>query len=270
MGKREELNLFLERADELISSKYILADIKIVNILKAIAGSETLIALFKSCLANFDYEDAKKKYLAKSPYLSEEKGEFIVPQSSRDLLAFTFNILMEIDAKRINLSDFISKYFYVDGSFASGYNAFITLMIKPFKNTLKELVESVIEGKVQDPIEAVLEEEKKKEKEAEEQRIRAEQDEQLAKKTYGQNVKSIKQILLNDKQKIKDSKIKEELKEKMTLIIDMFGSVIASEDKDAIIYAFTAYTFMAKANKFTFIGRVRKISKLLKGVLDAI
>ena len=61
MGKREELNLFLERADELISSKYILADIKIVNILKAIAGSETLIALFKSCLANFDYEDAKKK-----------------------------------------------------------------------------------------------------------------------------------------------------------------------------------------------------------------
>ena len=116
----------------------------------------------------------------------------------------------------------------------------------------------------------MLEQEKKKEKEAEEQRLRAEQDEQLAKKTYGQNVKDIKQILLKDKQKVKDSKIKEDLKEKMTLIIDMFGSVIACEDKDAIIYAFTAYTFMAKAKKFTFIGRVRKISKLLKGVLDAI
>ena len=158
----------------------------------------------------------------------------------------------------------------MDGSFAAGYDAFISLVIKPFKNTVKELVESVIEGKVQDPIEAVLEEEKRKEKEAEEQRLRAEQDEQLAKKAYGQNVKSIKEILLLDKQKVKDSKLKDDLKEKITLVIDMFGSVIASEDKDAIIYAFTAYTFMAKANRFTFIGRVRKISKLLKGVLDAI
>lgn len=39
MTKREELDVFVERAEELIRSKYILADIKIVGILKAIAAS---------------------------------------------------------------------------------------------------------------------------------------------------------------------------------------------------------------------------------------
>ena len=46
MEKREELNLFLEKVEELIDSKYILADIKIVNILKVIA-SLAAIALAK-------------------------------------------------------------------------------------------------------------------------------------------------------------------------------------------------------------------------------
>jgi hypothetical protein len=131
-------------------------------------------------------------------------------------------------------------------------------------------MESVIDGKVQDPIEALTQEQKRKEKQEEEQRILAKINEEMAQKTYGENLKNIKQLLLLDKQKIKDSKIKVQLKEQMTLIVDMFGSVITSDDKDAIVYAFTAYKFMAKAHKFTFFGRIKKISKLLKGVLDAI
>ena len=48
MNKEKELNLFLERADELIDSKYILADVKLASFLKAIASSDTLLALFKN------------------------------------------------------------------------------------------------------------------------------------------------------------------------------------------------------------------------------
>ena len=70
MTKREELNLFIKRIDEFIDGKYILADVKIINILKVIAGSETLLALFKNCLTDFDYSEAKKTYLVKSKYLS--------------------------------------------------------------------------------------------------------------------------------------------------------------------------------------------------------
>ena len=54
MSKTEELQVFLEASEDLINSKYILADIKVVNILKAIASSETILALFKNSLMDFD------------------------------------------------------------------------------------------------------------------------------------------------------------------------------------------------------------------------
>ena len=53
-----------------------------------------------------------------------------------------------------------------------------------------------------------------------------------------------------------------------TLLVDMLANVIASEDKDAIIYAFIAYKYVAKSFKFMMFGRVKKISNLLKGVLN--
>ena len=83
--EKEQLDLFLEKAQELIDSKYILADIKIVGLLKSIANSDTLMAIFKNCLTNFDREGAERKYLVKSQYLSADKGEFVLPSSSKEL-----------------------------------------------------------------------------------------------------------------------------------------------------------------------------------------
>ena len=270
LTKKEELDLFLERAQELIDSKYILADIKIVGVLKSIASSETLIAIFKYSLTDFDRVASEKKYLVKSPYLSADKGEFVLPASTKELLAFTFTLLMDIDSKRIEIGSFLSKYFYIDGSFTSGYNAFINSMIKPFVKAVKTLMESIIEGKLQDPIEALCELENQRAKELADEKERLEKDKELAKKVYGENVKRIKEILLCDKQKIKEKKMSEEKSEEMLLIIDMLANAITSEDRDAIIYAYVAYKFMTKAHKILFLGRAKKIFKLLKGVLDGI
>ena len=112
LSKREELEVFLERADELIKSQYIVAGVKLANMLKAIANSETLLALFKNCLAEFDYALASKKYLVKSQHLSSDKGEFVLPSNSRDLLAFVFTVLVDIDAERIDFVQFLNKYFF--------------------------------------------------------------------------------------------------------------------------------------------------------------
>ena len=270
MDKREQLDLFLERAQEFIDSKYILADIKIVNLLKAIASSDTLIALFKNCLTDFDYEEAQKKYLVKSQYLSSDKGEFVLPASSKELLAFTFSLLVDFDAKNIDMGSFLNKYFYVDGSCASGYDAFINTMIRPFVNAIKMLMESVIDGKLQDPVEALTEQENKRIKALEEEKAQKEKEKELSQKTYGESVKKIKEILLNDKQKVRAKKLTEEKQEEMLLVIDMLGNAITSEDRDAIIYAFVAYKFMTKSNKILFFGRAKKVFKLLKGVLDGI
>jgi len=268
LTKYEELSLFLERADELIDSKYILADIKIANLLKSIALSDTLLALFKNCLADFDYFEAQKKYLVKNQYLAADKGEFILPPNSRELLAFIFTTLVDIDAKRIDMSAFLSKYFYVDGSFASAYDAFITAMIKPFKNSVKMLMESVIDGKLQDPVEALCEEEARREREKAEQEEKAAKEKELLEKTYGASLKAIREFLVEDKQKVRASKKKD--KEDMLLVVDMLANVLESEDKDAIEYAFVAYRYVAKAHRILFFGRVKKISKLLKDVVNAI
>lgn len=270
MTKREELELFLTSAQDFVSSKYILADIKIVNLLKAIATSDTLIALFKNCLTDFNYEEAQKKYLVKSPYLSSDKGEFVLPPNTKDLIAFTFNLLADFDAKRVNMSSFLNKYFYVDGSCASGYDAFINAMITPFVSAVKSLMESVIDGKLQDPVEALTEQENKRQKEMEEEKLRQERDAEIAKKSYGEAVKKIKEILLKDKQKVKAKKFDEDKKEEMLLVIDMLANALTSEDRDAIIYAFVAYKFMAKAHKILFFNRANKVFKLLKDVLNGI
>ncbi len=264
MTIRKELDAFIERADELIDSKYILADIKIVNLLKAIASSDTLLALFKNCLTDFDYVSAQKKYLVKSKYLSEDKGEFILPPNSRELLAFIFNVLVDIDAKRIDFASFINKYFYVDGSFSSGYDAFITAMIKPFKNSVRMLMDSVLEGKLQDPVEALVEEEERRAKQKEQEQRDAVKEQELLKKAYGESIKKIKEILTEDKQKIKNCKHKEMVKKEILFVIDMLANVVESEDNDAIEYAFIAYKYVAKAHKIMFFGRVSKIGALLK------
>lgn len=270
MDKKAELDLFLTKADELIDSKYIIADIKIVGLLKAIAASDTLIAIFKNCMTGFDYTAAQKKYLVKSKYLAEGKGEFVLPSSSRELLAFIFSVLVDIDAKRIDFAQFINKYFYEDGSFSAGYTAFLNSMIKPFKNSVKMLMESVIDGKLQDPVEAFTEEEARREvlekAAAEEKR----KEKELSEKAYGESVKAIRKILLDDKTKIKNSRLNPDVKEELVLIIDMFANAINAGDKDGIIYAFLAYKYAVKSKKFMFFGHAKKVGNYLKDVLNGL
>ena len=270
MDKRAELDLFLAKADELIDSKYIIADIKIVGLLKAIAASDTLIAIFKNCMTGFDYANAQKKYLVKSKYLAEGKGEFVLPSSSRELLAFIFSVLVDIDAKRIDFAQFINKYFYEDGSCSAGYTAFLNSMIKPFKNSVKMLMESVIDGKLQDPVEAFTEEEERREQlektAAEEKR----KEKELSEKAYGESVKAIRKILLEDKTKVKNSRFKDETKEEFLLIIDTFANAVDAADKDGIIYAFLAYKYAVKSKPFTFFGRVKNVGNYLKDVLNGL
>ncbi len=268
MTKVDELNLFLESADDLVESKYIIADVKLANFLRSIAMSNTIIAILKNCLNDFDYLDAQRKYFVKSQ--QSDKGEFITPTSSRELLAFVFNILVDIDAKRIDFNQLLSKYFFVDGSCSASYEAFTTAVIKPFVNVIQMLMEGVVDGSIQDPIEALNAQEGLKAKELAEKAQTEKRERELLMKAYGKSLKAIKDILSADKQKVKDSKLKDSSKEEIILVIDMFASVLDSDDKDAIQYAFIAYKNVANANMFMFFGRAYKVSKLIKDVLNGI
>jgi hypothetical protein len=215
-------------------------------------------------------EFAKKKYLVKSKYFSEDKGEFILPESSREILAFVFNVIMDIDAKRIDLGDFLNKYFYEDGSFSSGFAAFSNCMIRPFSNTVKLLMTSVIEGKLQDPIEALAQEEERQQKQKLEEERQQKLDKELSLKAYGESLKQIKNILLDNKIKLKNTKISEEEKEQILLVIDMFANALDSQDKDSVIYAYVAYRYMTKAHPIVFFGVGKKVGRLLKDVINGL
>ncbi len=270
MTKREELDLFLLRADEFIEGKYILADVRIINLLKAIASSDSLLAIFKNCLDGFDFEEAKEKYLINSKDQSENRGEFILPHNTRELLSFIFNLLVKIDAKEIDFADFITRYFFEDGSFSGSYEAFVGAVIKPFKNAVKGVMESVLEGKLQDPVEAFMEAEKKREREREAAERKKEKEQELIQKANGENIKTIKEILLQDKAKVKEKNLSKEKEEDLVLVIDMLANVIDSDDKDAINYAFVAYKYTIRAFKTMFFGREKKITKLLEGILSGL
>lgn len=270
MDKNTELEIFLQKTNDLLESKYIVADIKVIGVLKAIAASDTMVAIFKNCLSGFDYEAAKKKYLVKNKYLAEDKGEFILPSSSRDLLAFVFSILVDIDARKIDLSQFLNKYFYEDGSFSASYATFLDSMIKPFGNTVKILMENVISGDLQDPLEAFLEEEERKQREEKEKEEAIKREKEMSEKSYGESVKEVRRMLLEDKTKVKKSSAKDAEKEDMTLIIDTFANALDAGDKDAIIYSYTAYKYMAKAKAVFFIGRAKKVGKHITEIINAL
>ena len=53
LTKNAELNAFIKSAEDLFESKYILADVKIVALLKSIAVSNSMVAILKSCLKDF-------------------------------------------------------------------------------------------------------------------------------------------------------------------------------------------------------------------------
>lgn len=268
MNKQDELVAFLEAGEELINGKYILADIKIVNLLKSIALSETLVALFKNSLIDFDYEDAKTKYLVQNKYFSGDRGEFVLPSSAKDILAFTFTILMDADAKRINLGEFINRYFYEDGSYSAGYALFTTQMIRPFVNTVKKLMLSVIEGQIEDPLKAIEREEERQKQEQIEQERRAQIEKELSQKTYGESVKAIKDILLEDKTKIKKKKMDADEIDQIVLVIDKLANAVEQTDPEQIIYSFVAYRYMAKAHGCAFWGREKMIKKYLQDILN--
>ena len=270
MVKQAELDAFLKSADELIESKYIIADIKIVALLKSIAGSETLLALFRNCIDGFNYQDAKRKYLVKSQYLGGDKGEFIIPSSSRELIALVFNILVDVDAKRIDLSAFLNKYFYENGSTYAGYSSFINTMIKPFANSVKVLMASVLSGEIQDPIEALKQEEERKEKQKLIDEENAKKDKELSGKKYWESLKALKEVLVKDKKKIKDSKLEPNDKLDALLVIDTLVNAVESGDKDAISYALVSYKFLTMSYKCKFFGRYKKISAFVKDIVNEI
>ncbi len=239
MDRKEELSLFLEKADDLINCKYILADTKIVALLKSIACSETLLAILQCSLNAFNFNEAKNKYLIRSED-NVTRGEYVVPTSTGDVIALSFSILMAIDSNEIDFASFLKEYFYADGSVFGSYSLFINQVIKPFKNTVKSIMEGVISGKIKDPKESI--------KELGESPVKLKKlpnDKVISEKEFIR----AKTLLVAAKTAVLTSDTDAETQADAFYIIENLIVALEEANKDKIKDLYTAYKYFANYNK---------------------
>lgn len=134
-----QIDTFLIKCDELMQSKFIIADTKISEVLKSIAASDLLYAFFRDITGEFDYPAAQQKYMNYSPEGTQGMRKLLFPEDPQQKLAFIFCLLVDFDSKRIDLSRFLQEYFYGDGSVYESFYAFCNQVIKPFRNTVRQM-----------------------------------------------------------------------------------------------------------------------------------
>ncbi len=131
--EKDKIMAFADAVDDMINGKFILADIKISKILKAIAQSKELYNLLAECLLNFNFE--REFELAKNNGFADKT--FSLPQESYKKIAFVFCFLVEVDNKKIAFYDFITTYFTsANANSTVEYKAFAEQMLLPFKNEI--------------------------------------------------------------------------------------------------------------------------------------
>lgn len=259
----EQLHAFTQAAEELANGKYIIADVKIANLLKTIARSKTMLALLENCLLNFDYEQAKTRYYVKNKF-SADKKDFVIPQDSKEIIAFVFNVLMDIDSKRVDFGEFLNKFFFEDGSFSAAYINFVQKMIKPFVEQITAYVNGVIDGSVQDPI-LLLEQEQQKEVDQQ-----TNKEEQVVDQTYLESVKSLKAILLDESMNVKQSNLDKSEVDSLNIIVDTFASALDLADKNAITYAWVAYGYACRVHKNVLGKTLKQVDQLVKEIVNGL
>lgn len=130
--EKNKITAFSEAVDDMINGKFILADIKISKILKAIAQSKELYNLLAECLLNFNFE--REFEIAKNNGYNDKS--FKMPEESYKKIAFVFCFLVEVDNKKIAFYDFITNYFGSNNGSTAEYKAFAEQMLLPFKHEI--------------------------------------------------------------------------------------------------------------------------------------
>ncbi|MCL2860999.1 MAG: hypothetical protein FWE22_01105 [Firmicutes bacterium] len=129
MSDSDTLILEFDRAcDNLILSKYILADKRISDLLKVIASSKKLYSLIKGVLRGFDFVEEYKLATGRN-------GQFFLPKSRKKLISFVFCLLYYIDTNAIELSDFLKDNF-ASSNVNMEFSNFTSQVILPFRHAV--------------------------------------------------------------------------------------------------------------------------------------
>ena len=94
-----ELRNFFVACDEFANGRFILADIKIAKILRAIADCTEIYNLLEECMLNFDFDRELGKCSVKGNI--GEGVAFRLPSEMHKLIPLVFCLLVELDSKKL-------------------------------------------------------------------------------------------------------------------------------------------------------------------------
>lgn len=127
-----DIDDFLISLDKLISSKYIVAERKISDVLISIAHSSSVYNLIAKTMINFDFQSEWKKATA--------THFFRLPETDEKRVAFIFCLLSNIDDHNIDFMNFIANYFSAANSY-SAFELFSKTVLIEFKRLILKFLE---------------------------------------------------------------------------------------------------------------------------------
>jgi len=242
MGDNSVTKVFVEKCEDVINSRFIIADKKIESLLREIVTNKAIYAVLEKCLLDFNYE---KEFLkAKVPVIEgQNKFALVLPEDNEKIIAFVFCLLHEIENKTRDFQKFLQDFYYNNGSYFEGYNEFCVKVIRPFMYTMCVLLKTA-----EETLEA----------------------ENLATKFFGSDFVHIDNPTLNillelcDQmaliiEKAKDSEVKSE----RAFIIESVKNAILTKDRKIIKTAFIGLIYSLKGVK-DCSKHIIKLEKTLK------
>ncbi len=119
----EKVKEFEAACEDMLNSRYILADSKIIRILQTVALSTVLQSIIGGALKGFDYAATAREW---------GNGKMKMPSTEKDYVALVFCVLADLDSHKINFNDFLKSFFW-NGDINMAYATFCSSMVAPFK-----------------------------------------------------------------------------------------------------------------------------------------
>ena len=133
-----DIKQFNLACDDFIAGKYILANIKVKSLINSINQSEKLTDLVSNCLDGFDFSLAMRESVT-------PKG-LVLPQGDKNIVAYCFNVIFNLEQGTITFLDFLNKYF-VSSKTTGGeeFSLFASTIIEPFKRAINNQYQQMYE-----------------------------------------------------------------------------------------------------------------------------
>ncbi|MBP5307506.1 MAG: hypothetical protein J6Z34_00025 [Clostridia bacterium] len=140
--KEQSLEIFIRKADEVVAGKYLFATKKIAELLETVSASRILFEIFEFCCAGESPEQLK----AVGFHAGEDgkHGHFTMPDNPKQSVALCFWVLKDIVDGKIDFNVFLSAFFSSGENILRAYEIFAEELVIPFRNTVKNMAETVI------------------------------------------------------------------------------------------------------------------------------